>query len=500
VTAPWVDPDSHGRIWAPRSAADWRLILEEYGGTRPTPLSAILDVVRRSGCRTIVDENRYVDLDYRTEYSKFWSQRFDELPAYARRLHFFSIELDDDDLHKIPNETGYLGYSVLKPPQFGRVGRTVLAPPDDLATKPELSLARVDDRVNVFGSVQSISGIPFYQQDGEYIRCAHAAAWVCHYCAWRRGLVGRRASGDLAEMVPDILSEHRPLPSKGMHALQLQAVFNGYGQPALLYSLDDLPTVSGVKEVEAKKDAEGVQLPGGCWDVRLFSIICRYLNSGFPVLIGTREHAFVLVGWYRESGLIRFIACDDQQGPYEVIDNPFTDHNPPRAAPWRLMMVPLPPKVLLSGEMAENQAHKEFRRFKFIPGAPIPWKRIGDGLETSKDQVAPISLRTVLKPGSDYKSALAEQDRPDAAVRAMRLARLPHYVWVVEAQDRNLRGAGEPCVLAELVLDSTSHDREPRVDALSAPGLTLVFPPGGGQYEDIATGVTKPWKSQLVPG
>ena len=68
----------------------------------------------------------------------------------------------------------------------------------------------------------------------------------------------------------------------------------------------------------------------------MFSVICRYLNSGFPVMVANARHAWVLVGWFKQRGQIRFVACDDQRGPYEVIKSPFFDDR----APWLAIMVP----------------------------------------------------------------------------------------------------------------------------------------------------------------
>ena len=77
-----------------------------------------------------MEENRYVDPDYRSEYSAFWSQRFPTRPAFGRRLHFFRRLIRDEQLASLdPNTAGFVGYSTLKPITPGRVGRTVLAPP-----------------------------------------------------------------------------------------------------------------------------------------------------------------------------------------------------------------------------------------------------------------------------------------------------------------------------------------------------------------------------------
>jgi hypothetical protein len=232
--------------------------------------------------------------------------------------------------------------------------------------------------------------------------------------------------------------------------------------------------------------------PHGFWDTRLFSVICRYLNSGFPVMIANATHAFVLVGWLRRGKRIRFVACDDQQRPYEVINSPFTDTR----APWLAMMIPLPPKVYLSGEMAETWGHRTFRELGAASGVTKAWGDLNQALATTPKDA---SLRTFLRDARDYKGRLADQDRDRGVVRELRLARLPHYVWVVEAHDRTARDAGKPSVTAEILFDPNSSDhlnRRPRNDAVSMPGLTVVTPPDGGKPVPVRYS-ERPWRSQL---
>jgi hypothetical protein len=70
----------------------------------------------------------------------------------------------------------------------------------------------------------------------------------------------------------------------------------------------------------------------------------------------------------------------------------------------------------------------------------------------------------------------SETHLPDRGVHAnvareYRLARLPRYVWVVEAIDRQLRSPGSACVLGEAVLDATSSDHSPEVLSLHIHGV-----------------------------
>lgn len=489
--SPWVDRDTWGWVYHPETDADWtRLVAESGGGSR---FARILDIARRNGCRTVLVENRYIDADYRSDYSAFWSKRFDSVSPFARRVHFFRARIEEQQLPELPSRPGYLGYSVLRPVphEDGRIGRTMLVPPRSLK---RWVMADAEDEVSLFGTTLRVHGAPWSEQDGEFLRCAHAAVWACHYGAYRRGLVGRRLTAELVDLAPALLSAMRALPSPGLSGQQIQAIFHATGQPALLYSISNMPKVKGVEDPTPVLDPDDPRktLPAGLWDTRLFSVICRYLNSGFPVLVFNANHVIVLVGWYRREGKIRFIACDDQERPYEVISSPFTD----RRKPWLAIMVPLPPKVLMSGEMAENWGWKVFRGFGSYPSVLPSWRDLAQSLAATPKAV---SLRTFLRDGRDFKAGVAAQGRNSEVVRQLRFARLPHYVWIVEAQDRGLRDARKPSVIAEALFDpnSSDHDwRAPRSDAISMPGLTVVRPPDGGKPISVRY-PEQPWTSHL---
>ncbi len=289
----------------------------------------------------------------------------------------------------------------------------------------------------------------------------------------------------LVDLSPASLSYERQLPSPGLTLNQLQAVFAATGQPALFYGLSKMPTVLGVADPTPKYLPDGgTQQHPGYWDTRIFSVVCRYLNAGSPVLVATFDHAFVIVGWFREGTRIRFVACDDQWGPYETITSPFTD----RRAPWDAIMVPLPPKVYLSGEQAESAMYAYIRAQSTMADAPTAWAQLGQDLAAGD-----VSLRTFMRSNQQYKNVVAMQGRGEPAVQLLRLARMPHWVWVVEAQVRSQRAAGRPSVLAEIVFDSTSSDHRPSPMAFSLPGLVRTFPPDEGVPQS-AIGPVKPWR------
>src|SRR5262245_17581764 len=115
---PWVDPERPGWLFAPRTDEDWQELTRQYVAARRSPLDQVSAVARAGGCRTVVVENRYVDVDYRSEYSAFWSLKFDGQSPFARRFHFFTAEISEGGLHRIPAECGYLGYSVIRPVEY----------------------------------------------------------------------------------------------------------------------------------------------------------------------------------------------------------------------------------------------------------------------------------------------------------------------------------------------------------------------------------------------
>jgi hypothetical protein len=483
---PWVDLDRSCWVVQPASATEWAELASKYTRTEERkPLNQVFDVVREGGCRTVVVENRYVDVDYRSEFTAFWSLKFDNQSPFARRFHFFAADLDEDQLHDLPagaSET-YLGYSIIRPVPHGRVGRTVLKRPPELE---DATLAEITDQVSFFGNRLEVTGVPFCEQDSEYLRCAHAAAWICHYTAARRGEVGRRSTAEIVELSPTALSPERALPSPGLNHNQLQVVFGALDQPALLYGMSNLPRVVGVEDPPSPDDEDAIEkTPAGLWDKRMNSIICRYLNSGFPVLIGAEDHAFVLVGWRRDDeDQVQFIACDDRVGPYEVISSPFEHYK----TPWDSIMIPLPPRVYLSGESAEGRAHEIFRSFA----------EQTDQLREMEEELVDgrIVLRTTLRTGASYKEDIGGLTSTDEILRLLRHARLPHWVWIIEAHKRELCERGEPCVVAAAVFDSTAFDSEPPLDILAMPGKVIVYPPD--EADDVQRdGSAKPWVSLL---
>lgn len=116
---------------------------------------------------------------------------------------------------------------------------------------------------------------------------------------------------------------------------------------------------------------------------------------------------------------------------------------------------------------------------------------LADGLQSGE-----ITLRSNLQRGRDFKERAVSRGITGEALRALRLARLPNWVWTVEAH-RGVDCEQGSCVVAEIVYDSTSADVEPICSALLLPGVLAVYPPDGGGYADHATDGLM-WRSRLI--
>lgn len=477
----WNDPDP-AEVFHPTSDAEWETALERYTGSlNDAPLWRCVDVARSLGASTLVVETRYLDVDYRSEFSAYYSRQFADIPDSAHRLHFFRERLTARSLWRLAAKSGYLGYIVVRPAATGLVSRALIPPPPDLAGAIRTS---VSERVNFFGQELEVRGVPFAQQDAQLGACAQAAAWMCHFTAYLRGDTARRTKADFSLKADASLHPSRAMPSPGLTVTQLSDLFRKFELPAIFYSVGELPT-PGLPWQPADPVPPTPGMVPGLWDHRIVAVACRHLNSGNPVLVGTVDHAFIICGYRRADlvrpGWIEFVRHDDQSGPYLLVTNVLHDVDPASGkvyGPWRTMHVPLPEKVWLAPEAAERKGGAYlFNASQQIasawPGTP-PFMTL-DAL-VAADRLA---LRTYAVRSNEFKSSLGRRGLSTKVRREYGLARLPRFVWVVEAIDRQLRQAGVPCVVGEAVLDATSSDHSPQEIGLHVHGVMWLQQTGG---------------------
>lgn len=507
----WESPyPARGYVLDPTNTDSWldlyRAYAREGSGQYPPvatdrPLYRCLEVARENGARCAIVETRYIDLDYRSEFSSFYSRAFQPFPGSAHRVHFFDQVVSVEDAWRLPPDVTYLGYMVVRPPTIaGVVGRTMLAPPTSLHDAVRTGVREV---VGFFGQTLTVRAVPFLQQDARLGSCAHAASWVCHYSAYRgeRG-VGRRTIGEFSAAVDPGLGVGRTLPSTGLTLHQMSQVLGAFGVPALYY---EVATLSDVDRPETWPNRhKGPQ-------ARVARVCCRYLNSALPVIIVLGQilgsgktdghHAIAVCGYWRDDdapGGVAFVVHDDRRGPYLTVTDPLkdVDERAEVSFKWEEILAPVPEKLWLSGESAERTGCSHL-----LAAAA---KAVDDGIEEAQviltlHRAKNLTVRSFATTSNRFKERIREHCADARVVRAYSYARLPRYMWVVEAVDRNARERGEPAVLGEVVFDATSDDLEPSILALRLPGIIAIPRPDDPDWDTPSTADAIMSQGQLQP-
>ena len=428
----------------------FRWLVDTYGGRRPDLVRAVIGHVFRMGARTVLIEYRYLDPDWRNEHKEFYATTYRRYPSVAHRIHFF-LEPPPPDLmapDRPMHLTGmtYLGYTVLRPVPAAPVGRTFLA----LPSKNDLTCV-TDDRVNLLGRDLTVTGAPFISQDAQLSRCAHTTTWVTAYYHYRRFRGPRVLPGHIAGSAGSDFEHGRQVPSPGLTIGQIADAARGVGLPPLVYPLRHLAGHETAPRV-----------------------ICRYLNSGLPVTVSTRSHAFVLVGYGRtrdenDKLNLHFVRQDDEVRPYQRVDEWRLDDY----GQWEYAVVPLPSKVYVAGEDAEALGAARLTRALERSLDPEAAELANRLATLPHGDPARPTVRTTVVFSNEFKSTLEKRLYREEVAAVYERMPMSRYVWVVELIDRTLRDdpAGEqPCVLAEAVIDATDHMRDLHVLAWRVPG------------------------------
>jgi hypothetical protein len=395
----------------------------EFDG-KSDQLRAVLRDAEESGARQVLIEAPYVDFDYRAEYSQMYSREFNPPSDKCERLLFFAEEEE------------FLGFAVMRPGPKP-VGRTGVQPRPQAAAMA-CCLARHSVRPN--GSEYAVAAYPFMSQDGQYGRCAHAAIWSIaryHHLRWK---TGRHSIAAVVDAAGTREAVDRTTTSGGLRLTQVAEAFSRLGLPPLMYDPKALPRVNG-----------GPQASGGQESVG--SVVCRYLNSGFPVALNTHAHLSVLTGYGYQGEDVAFLRADDNVEPYEIVRNWADDD---RLGEWEMLLVPLPARIHVPGEYAEQRARYVANKESRSAAETLPFRQyLVDGR---------VRLRTYAVEGAEYKLRLAKREPrlPDATIGHHQSIPLSAWIWVTEFHLKDLPPHEPAIVLGEVVIDATSHRLNPR--------------------------------------
>lgn len=583
---------THAEVLALTGPEDWQALHERFAGQKKTrrpgnlkPWFRCLGVLRGLDAKCVVIETHYVCLDYKSEYAAFYAHIDEPRSAWTVRLHFFGEPVPEERIVDLRGtdpqpdlRKSYLGYVVCREGDLPLVGRCLIETPSYIVES-----TAVIEKVSFFGQSLQVRGVPFMQQDQRFSNCAHVAAWTIAYTAFRRGINERRLIADLVGLTGPL----QPLRPRALSALserQVALMLSDLGfrttnhlvpNPAWLESslppiaVTELPSslrdrykqivglgskgqqdaVAGVLEA-VEKYLESLRPPGTSGGVDadqvdpqhptllllnglLDHLLRPYIRSGWPVYLGTRDHALVLCGRSEVAGEAVHFVHDDQNGPYLLasslptlsreglrfqsglpveIGGSASEAYPPsdrileawpdgdagvarlRAAEMHhaihALVVTTPARVLLPARAARKRAAAVSKTF-----SPTPKQLEGTDLSEDERLLADpaVEILVTVMTGTDYKRQRRRHCLSGAPARpegltAFSAVQLAEWVVVVEG----VHGpAANRQALWDIVFDASSSEQSPRLQLVRMLGtLITTFPRNAGQVEvtDMGSG------------
>lgn len=243
---------------------------------------------------TFILEDKYIDAEWRNEYSLFYSKTFyDEISKFTKRIHL--ISKDVNSLDKV-REENYLGYIVLRPiniedPEIPKILKIIVKPRKNLfniKNNESLYLAKcpIPAHLGEHDTTFLIESFPFYEQDSVVTACAHADMWmVAEYMHRRFGF----NKPTIEKLVLTLAPVHgRVIPTRGLILEQVCQTLNSLGYSTSIRV--------GLTEEEKNKILDHVD---------------SYLESGLPTILYHKHHVIVITGHTLDGDQRDYIIYDD---------------------------------------------------------------------------------------------------------------------------------------------------------------------------------------------
>ena len=428
------------------------------------------------GVASIVVESNYIDKDYRNVYSGFYSKKFARLQSRAVRWHLFDVRVPYEVLFESHSATaladwlgdnlpvegrghaegstpGYLGYIVLRPTEYSRIGRCLLDPRRSRwrhLRGAEGLLAPF--RASLMGQRLRVMSFPTQSQDAEVHLCAETAIWsLFRYLSQRYPWYSERYPLDVSKLNQD-LERGRPTPGKGLTMSQMTAMIGQLGIGVEPY---DLEAMQGLLDEQTSETDGWASLRPPRVKARqreLVHLIATSIESGIPAIVGVPGHALVAVGTryrrevptvVRPGGMRRstdyldgVVVNDDNFPPFQLSLWKGAQSGYDRTcATFDCLVMPLPDKVLLRPESVEL---------------------ITTGLLNSFD--APRGSEKFVRRLYCTSSKNYKEDRrrfSDLFTDQLLKLPLPHFVWITEVS-AEVDWVSGGRVLVEVALDATA--------------------------------------------
>lgn len=452
------------------------------------------------GVQFVLVEDDYIDSDYQSEFSAYYSRSFRRYKQRCQRLHFFSDAPSDVKDFDTYAALVYFGFIVLRPTDLHPIGRTIISPLLS-DTHREFVTCITETHAHLLGRRFSVSAMPFIQQDTQVGSCAHACLWMlARYMSEKFGY-RKFYPAEINALAKAKIPLGRNYPAeRGLTVDQMLDALNGMGFAAILYERESIAEEALTPALDKCLDkfAEEAALTPNldkCLDknerkqsAKLADIAYRYIESGLPVIIATENHAMIGVGHSYDpnikarSALRRipeFIIHDDASGPYRRL--PLWD------GAFELVteiIVISPSEATLAGEIAEKSALESIEAL--LSERQPETKSVGELYqELHSDlnlQYEELEYRTYLLPSTTFQQeildAVGSGDFDKRTGELILSLDYPRYVWITEVSAPDLlckKEKKERKCLGRVIVDSTAPAHTSPVILVHAFDIIQVF-------------------------
>jgi len=444
----------------------------------------------------VLCETNYIDADFQSLSSCWYSKSFKQLPNLYCRVHFAKEELTQQTIldNQFQDES-YLGYTVLTPLNTGRVGRTVVRP---WSCNVEFQGGRclplvlsAPSPVHVYGRRLFGRGAPYTSQDAMVIVCAQASIWMAlNYMHFRYSRYG------LKRVLPDEITKAatenlrwagRLLPSGGLTAEHIANALSNLGYTPIVDT--------------RREDAYN-------WNP--LNWILKYIDSDIPVIVALWRppHAIVVVGALLgcnnysiiepeeriaslDSWIGGLIVNDDNLGPYKIM--PCKEDHLTQLAPHYSDLLPLPNTwkslddisalfVPLPQEVSIQARHIDVVLKEQVFRLSAQNKILSRLIEQADEHARPalyrflltllghvdndrIVTRSYLIRSMEYLKSINSKGQYPEAIRSFyKKQQFPTYIWVSELylqSDVQTQSISDRLAYGEVILDATANRFDP---------------------------------------
>jgi hypothetical protein len=276
--------------------------------------------LKEIGASKFVVEEKYIDRDYLTDYSKFYAKSHEEFGRFATRLHFFKGLSSEKDVMGLidkkaiePLQKNYLGFVVVKPIKDGDgnlklIGRTLLKTYDKVDGTDKRKFIQQTYVASLYGIPLSVDSLAFQAQDNGVSACATIALWSAVHPLCRMFRTPRNSPSEITEISfsPNMSSPPvmgRVFPSDGLTLWQM---------------------ISYLRYINL--DIESIEIESNSYEHIVKDVVKTYVDSSMPLiavleLTGNGDpayHAAVVSGYRinKQGDITEIYVHDDQIGPF----------------------------------------------------------------------------------------------------------------------------------------------------------------------------------------